>query len=245
MPTLRSMRAVLLVGGLAASCLLFIAPVQATHPRPKGASPFRVPLVPAYNPCTAPDRRHGPPLAYPSCNPPAQSSAYLTVGTPDANGAAANAVGFFRLGVLPGDPDNIAVAVEISDVRCKPAMTTACGSANASGGPDYAGQLLADMTLRLTDHDNATAPGGGTDAATMIEIPSIVQFSCVATADPAIGASCKFVQGLCPVDGCSSIENGDRTLAALGQVRVLDGGPDGGASTADNTLFAVQGLLVP
>jgi hypothetical protein len=27
-------------------------------------------LVPAYAPCTAPDRMHGPPLAFPSCSAP-------------------------------------------------------------------------------------------------------------------------------------------------------------------------------
>ena len=46
----------------------------AAYPRPKGAGPLRVSLVPAYDECTAPNREHGPPLAYPSCNPPAQSS---------------------------------------------------------------------------------------------------------------------------------------------------------------------------
>ena len=246
MPTLRSMRTVLVMGGLAATCLLLTAPVQATHPRPKGATPSRVPLVPAFNACTAPNRTHGPSLAFPSCSPPAQSSAYLTVGTPDTNGAAANSVReFFRIAVHPGTTDNLPLAVEITDVRCKPAMTSACGSANTAGGPDYAGQLQADMTVRLTDHDNAPAPGGGTEAATMVDIPSPVQFSCATTADPAIGGTCKFVQGMCPVDGCSAIENGDRTIAALGQVRVFDGGPDGQTNTADNTLFAVQGLFIP
>ena len=42
----------------------------STHVRPAGATPFRVPLVPAAKHCTAPNRTHGPPLAFPSCNPP-------------------------------------------------------------------------------------------------------------------------------------------------------------------------------
>ena len=42
------------------------------YPRPKGASPMRGSLVPAYEPCTAPNRTHGPPLAFPSCAPPAR-----------------------------------------------------------------------------------------------------------------------------------------------------------------------------
>ena len=56
------------------------------YPRPEGASPLRVSLVPAYQECTAPDRTHGPPLAFPSCASPQQESSELTVGTPDANG---------------------------------------------------------------------------------------------------------------------------------------------------------------
>ena len=39
------------------------------YPRPKAATPFEVPLVPAYIPCTSPNRTHGPPLASGSCNP--------------------------------------------------------------------------------------------------------------------------------------------------------------------------------
>ena len=70
MTMLRSMRFVTLLGGLATLCLLIAAPAQATHPRPVGASPARMSLVPAYAPCAAPNRTHGPPLAFPSCNPP-------------------------------------------------------------------------------------------------------------------------------------------------------------------------------
>ena len=93
----RSMRLVTLSGGLAALCLLIAAPVQATHPRPAGAKPIRLSLVPAYSPCAAPNRTHGPPLAFPSCNPPAQTSAQATVGTPDANGAPASFNSYFRI----------------------------------------------------------------------------------------------------------------------------------------------------
>src|SRR5436190_5829878 len=39
-------------------------------PRPKGATPTRLALVPAYTQCTAANRTHGPALAFPSCAPP-------------------------------------------------------------------------------------------------------------------------------------------------------------------------------
>ena len=54
--------------------LVLASLATASHPRPIGASPIRVPLVPAYNACTAPNRMHGPPLAFSSCNPPGQAS---------------------------------------------------------------------------------------------------------------------------------------------------------------------------
>ena len=70
-------------------------PVNTSNPhaRPKGATPFRVPLVPAYAQCTAPNRTHGPPLAFPSCNPPAPGSSLLTIGVGDGSPAFARGSG--------------------------------------------------------------------------------------------------------------------------------------------------------
>ncbi len=70
----------------------------AGYPRPKAATPTSVPLVPAYEPCSSPNRQHAAPLTFGSCNPPAQTSGHLTVGTPDANGKPAVSVGSTRLG---------------------------------------------------------------------------------------------------------------------------------------------------
>ena len=97
------------------------------YPRPKGATPTRVPLVPAYTQCTAPNRTHGPPLAFPSCNAPAQMSPNLTVGTPDAGGGAANSVGSFLITAkpgVPGPPDDSGAPISFSltDVRCNAAL---------------------------------------------------------------------------------------------------------------------------
>ena len=49
---------------------------------PEGATPLRASLAPAYKPCTAPNRTHGAPLSFASCNPPVQVSNYVTVGIP-------------------------------------------------------------------------------------------------------------------------------------------------------------------
>ena len=69
------------------------AGVNASYPRPRGATPFRVPLVPVFQACTAPNSSHGAPLAFSSCKPPTQGSSFLTVGTPDANARGANSTG--------------------------------------------------------------------------------------------------------------------------------------------------------
>jgi len=82
-----------------------------------------VSLAPAYTQCTNPNRRHGPPLAFDSCNPPEQSSSRLTVGTFDANGTPPNFVGSVTFRVAVGDPDtpaneaDVRVAASLADVR--------------------------------------------------------------------------------------------------------------------------------
>jgi hypothetical protein len=208
---------------------------------------MRVSLVPAYEQCTAPNRTHGPPLAFPSCNPPAQASDFLTVGTPDANGASAESVGSVRIDVIvgaPGPPDDtdILIRPHITDVRCKPAVST-CGSANAAGGPDYTGELEGNATLRITDHWNGTSAGGGPDPATMNDIPFPFALSCTATPDSSTGSICKEPSTTCL--GCFLQLEGKRTLAQLAQFEIWDGGADGRAATEDNTLFMVQGVFIP
>jgi hypothetical protein len=72
--------------------------------RPRAATPLRVPLVPAFAPCSDPNTRHAAPLAFDACNPPRALSEHLTVGTPGANGEAPHSVGHMRIGVTVGDP---------------------------------------------------------------------------------------------------------------------------------------------
>ena len=117
----QSIRAVMVSGGAALLCMLIVAPAQATHPRPAGATPMRMSLVPGYATCGAPNRTHGPPLAFPSCNPPVQTSAQATVGTPDAFGGAASFIGFIRYDVLRGSPD----PSDFSDVIVEMGLTGA------------------------------------------------------------------------------------------------------------------------
>jgi dipeptidyl aminopeptidase/acylaminoacyl peptidase len=102
-------------------------PVPVRYARPKGATPFRVPLVTALQQCTAPNRTHGAPLAFPSCRFPRQVYPFVTVGTPDANGAPAKSVGYVQFDVaagMPGPPNDshVYITAKVSDVRCGAAV---------------------------------------------------------------------------------------------------------------------------
>ena len=235
----------------AVAVMIVATAAQATHPRPKGATPLRVSMVPAYNACTAPNRTHGPPLAFPSCGSPTgptQSSTNITVGTPDANGAAANSVAFIKLDVkvgVPGPPEDSDVLIQsnATDIRCK-AGVTACGNANAADGADYTGQLQGNATIRITDHWNAVAAGGGPDPATVVDIPFPVAASCANTASTAEGGLCTAsTSANAVVPG--SVLDGKRAIVEVGQITVTDGGPDGVNATTPNTLFGVQGIFIP
>jgi hypothetical protein len=244
-----------LCGALALVCLLTAASAQPSHPRPKGATPIRMSLVPAYAACAAPNRTHGPPLAFASCNPPAQTSAQATVGTPDAFGGAANSASYLRLwGPVPCDfncfDGDFFIKLALNDVRCVPTGAR-CGTANASGPADYSGEMRFSFTVRLTDHYNATAPGGGTDAATVqdftMDLPVAMAnpWACVQSASTSTGSTCDLYTTLnAQIPGAS--KRSKREVWALDDVRIYDGGADGdGDTTADNTVFARPGIFIP
>jgi hypothetical protein len=224
--------------------LLTASPAGATHPRPQGASPLRVPLVPAFQPCTSANRAHGAPLSFPSCAPPVQTSSFLTVGTPDANGAPANSVGSIVIRVKATDPADVLTTLTVSDVRCRPATdASVCGTANTRDGPDYSGEIQGNATIRISDHYNGPSL---TEAATVQDIPFPINAPCVNTADTSTG-------GTCSVTGCATCFGpprgdigGQRTVVGITQFEVSDGGPDGTVSTqAGATVFLRQGVFVP
>jgi hypothetical protein len=220
------------------------------YARPASASPLRVSLIPAFAQCTAPNRTHGPPLAFGSCNPPVQTSSHLTVSTPDVNGAAAKSVGFLKMRVAPGAPGppsdtQVWIDFAISDVRCDGA-TTACGNANTAGGADYAGELEGRFTLRSTDKYNGP---NQTEPATMTDYTFRWAVPCSQTADLSTGAVCGMEHRMsmdAVVPGIVLSLEGKRAIWEIDQVRFYDGGVDGDADTpGDNSLFATPGLFVP
>ena len=189
------------------------------YPRPQGASPLRVALVPAYEPCTSPDREHGPPLAFGSCAQPQQASQDLTVGTPDANGQAAASVGFLRLNTLIGNPASpedeadVAVSLSITDVR------------ESAGLTDYTGEVTAALSARLTDRDGP---------ATTQDFPFEIAAPCSAT-PAAAGSTCSATttfEAIVP----GAVDEGARAIWQLDAVEVLDG---------SGNAFARQGIFVP
>jgi hypothetical protein len=209
---------------------------DSAYPTPKGASPLRASLVPAYEECTNPNRTHGEPLDSPSCNPPVQESGHLTVGTRDANGRVANSIGYVRFAVRPGDPlttsedeADVALDFKVTDVRNKGDLL------------DYTGELEATTVVRITDRDN----GAGSAAGTVADSPYAFTVPCSATTDTSVGSTCSLTttaDSLVP----GTMKEGMRSIWEFGQLAVLDGGTDGLASTGDgNTLFARQGVFVP
>lgn len=211
-----------------------IARFTLAYPRPKGATPFLLPLVPAYRACLAPNMLHGPPLDHASCGPPVQQSDQLSVGTEDANGDLAESTGSVRLRLLEGDKwavgdqADVAVDARITDVR---SMGTRA---------DYEGELLLDLGLRITDRGSGPPER---DAATGLPAGVAVTLPCVATAE-AEGATCGIATSMDAVAPGSVLE-GSRAIWEIGQVQVFDGGSDGVAATTPNALFATQGLFVP
>jgi hypothetical protein len=207
------------------------------YARPQGATPVNLTFVPAFDPCTSANATHGSPLAVSSCSPPVQSSHFLTVGTPDLNGKAPAFAGNMQLKALGespinpnnGDQGDIGIAMSFTDVRKQSDLS------------DYTGELRALLTLRITDRYNGPALE---DPATTSDTPFAVSVPCAATAGPE-GATCSVSTTADAVMG-GVVREGVRSVWGLGQVQIYDGGSDGDAdTTADNTLFSVQGAFAP
>ena len=184
------------------------------HVRPLSASPVSVPLAPAYTPCTAPNRVHGPPLEHPSCAPPVPRSTQLTVGTVDANGESPNSIGSFRMRTVVGNPlttddeADVRLSVNITDVRRQSDLT------------DYDGELEARTTFRLTDRLNGS---GLSEATTLRDRTFEFVVPCAPTAATETGSVCSVsttADSITP----GIIDEGARAVWQLGQATLTDGG---------------------
>jgi hypothetical protein len=202
-----------------------------------------VPLVIAFAACTSPNESHGPALENPSCNPPVQSSAYLTTGTRDANGHDPHMVGSVKYSVDcnppapnatppcsdPGDQADVKLDFSLTDVR------------NSLDLSDYVGDLKAETSIRITDRQNGSVEQ---DPGTATDIPFAFTAPCSLTPLGDTGGSCSVTTHADSVIPGAIVEN-KRANWELGKIQVYDGGVDGQTSTSGNTLFATQGILIP
>jgi hypothetical protein len=212
-------------------------------PRPRGATPMRVSLVPAFNQCTSGNRTHGAPLAFASCAPPQQTSSVLTVGTPDANGSPANFTGFVLFNAVAGNSSteaneaDVKVQVAITDVRNRPSLT------------DYVGRVLMRADLQITDNANAPeTPEPGTVQTFKYSAP----VDCVSTPSTSVGSNCNLTTTANTLVPGTVIES-RRSIWQLGQVEVMDAGPNGTGyancpptcGDGDEATFLREGIFAP
>jgi len=177
----RSTTLSLACGALLALALGSVAIAQ--HARPAGGSPFRVPLVVAYNQCggtpTADDpapstitNTHVTPLNNPSCVPQAQKQSGANPPTLTWTAGGVGNSGTVRLDVIDSAPGAPAEDIRISGSSLTGVLCNVTAGPVANGGPfpanscaggpgtGYGGVLLAQSLIRITDHSNAP----GTDA---------------------------------------------------------------------------------
>jgi Tol biopolymer transport system component len=208
-----------------------------SYPRPRGATPLRLSLVPAYRQCTAPNDTHGAPLSDGSCAPPQLTSTQLTVGTPDSNGKRTTMDAYIDLVTIPGNPSTPA---DEADVH----ITARANDVFTKALDDYSGSLRASLPVRITDKNNGPAPGGAGAATT---VPFVFGFDMPCTPDPdaTVGSDCSITTSADTLYPGAIVE-GKRAIWQMGRGRLDDAGPDGNPdTTADNTVFATQGVFVP
>jgi WD40 repeat protein len=213
-------------------------PIRAQVPRPKGATPILVSLVPAAEPCSTPNAQHGPPLASGSCRPPVGSSLSATIGKKSR--------GFVRLDVPAANPGN---GIDDADVKVSVSLTDVLRRSDLA---DLTQDLDMPLPVRITDYDNG---GARITPATVKEFnyfdnPFRFRVPCAATSDTTIGAACSLqssVEALVPPSlGQQFIQEGKRSIWQLERIALYDGGEDTFPSSFDdNTVLAVQGLFVP
>lgn len=215
------------------------------YPRPASATPTRVPLVPAYRQCSAPNEVHADPQELFACNPPTQESTLLTTSS------VGRGRGFVTLKATLGDSStsadeaDIALSARVTDVLCK----TAQGSLSCPGpGAEYTGRLLLRLRFRVTDHGNPSAD----IPATLMDFPLYGSLECEPTPGLA-GGNCSLNTTLFAV-WPGFPKEGAQTVFSLLSVEVLDPGGDGyidlgcppyPCGSGDENTFLTQGLFTP
>jgi Tol biopolymer transport system component len=215
------------------------------YPRPGGATPVLVPLVPSFGACDSPDATHAAPLALPSCSAASATSTVLTTS------AAGRGRGAVRLDALAGDPGtpedegDLGVFANAIDVVCAGA-SPACPN---GAGADFTGQAVLAFDARLTDRSNGFGGVSATAAAFRMDVP----IQCTETTDALRGGACGTSTSFDALMPGLATER-KRSVLATTAIRVFDPGPDGSLATfqcppscgtGDERPFLVQGVFVP
>jgi hypothetical protein len=242
-----SKRIAVVLAVTAVAVLVTASTALASHPRPKSASPLTFQLVPAFNACTTGSNgTHGAPLALPSCNPPVQTSQWLTLNAPDRPApfnTAANGTGKIILKVTcvssinppvengdlppcnanPGDQEDVKITSTSTDIRCVVGSGGGQGNCVGTAGSLYNGKVLGSSSIRITDHYNATTgqPCAGTTTcvATVTDLPFDVGAQCT-------NGACNYTTSADAVV-TNTVQELKRAVVGLGQITVSDAGGDG------------------
>jgi hypothetical protein len=128
-----------------------------------------------------------------------------------------------------GDQSDVQITARLTDVRQRTDLS------------DYGGELQVAAAIRITDRHNGPFSD---EPATASDVPFAFAMRCTPNADPSVGATCN-ASTTADALSAGSVLEGRRAIWAFGPIEVFDGGADGVASTAGNTLFAHQGFFVP
>jgi hypothetical protein len=278
---------------------VFVTKLDAVYTAPVGASPIRLSLVPAFEPCEVPDAdsRHGEPLPFSSCNPPVPRSSTAIFGS--------KSIGFANVlvcnvGATPPncsqsglvEPD-VRLFANLRDVKCRTSVPAGCAPGDdydpdsgagpytstcttaadcnsngkaapycAESGTSQTGCIAgADLTwtakipgastgavgtqfegsgVRITDSYNGPTQNAG---ATVVDIGYPIPMDCLPN-NGSLGSTCGVntsVNALTP----GVVRTGARAIWQLGEMQVLDSGPDGIRGNTDDEVLAVQGIYVP
>ena len=112
---------------------------------------------------------------------------------------------------------------------------------NAGDLSDYAGGLQARVRLRATDRGSGASES---EPGTVRDLFVRADVQCAPTPAEVIGGECNLsttLDALTP----GIVRERARSVWELGQIEVLDGGPDGDVDTPDNAVFARQGIFIP
>ena len=195
----------------------------------------RLSLVPAYQHCTAPNRTHGPPLAFGSCDPP-QPASVISDGRHAGRERPARRLD--RIAARGGDRRQPGPTDE-ADVRL---TLLAHGRAPAADLADYTGERVAPSSWCAAPTRRASPstprPGTMVDRTLRPSTPHALP-----TAGPE-GATCSPRPALTRSSRARSRRAGARS-GNWARPACFDGGADGDTSTNDNTVFAVSGLFIP